>query len=519
MGVSDWIWSATTRIVGDTIALWNPRAAADYRIARAIYRRKYVAAGTTGPYQLHRPSNISGDSEVLAASAKVSAKIRDMERNNPLVSGLLWKATTLIVGDEVGLKAQITGPDGPLLALNQAIEDRFYEWAESAEASGMSLTEAIQLVENHLFLDGEILVRHLDRGASTANPYRIQLMERDHLVTSEGEYGITRDDMSRAISYAVYAKHPAGLTPSGDVIKLPAAEVSFLADVVRCSQRRGISPLASAVFKIYGIDDLEDAELVASRAACQFGLVIKSALGLEWSPYTGTDGTVTPPTDDNGRKRQFMGAGGELHLDPGEDVYQVKNERPNSNFESFIRGRQRAAASAAGMSYESAVGDYSQVNYSSGRLGRLVEWAGIRRRQAKLRRLLNEIYRRWLTIEVSQVGIPGFSPTLLKTERIRFSACSWQLAGNDGIDPVKEIDAFERELALGVNSRTRFCAERGRDFREVSKEAAEEKAVLVDLGIYQEDPTVATTSFVSPETPTGTIDDDAPKPEPEEGTE
>ena len=477
----------------------NDRADALYAAAK----RAYVAATNKGPYQLHRPVNYSGDLEVSMASPRVRARVRDMSRNNPMVAGMKLKRTVLIVGPEVGHKALAKRPDGSIdEELNAELEERFEDWAEAAEIGGRSLTECMELVENHKFEDGELLIVD-DIDPSTPrgeNPYRIRLLENDYLDVSRGIDGIEYNSKGQAITYFLYNRHPRGLdsTPL-KTIETPAANVIFIADTTRASQRRGISPIASAIFKLYGVDDLEDAELVASRAGAAYGLIIQSSLGNIANPWQGAEGTSEPIKDNNNKNRDYMEAGGILQLDAGEEAKAFSSDRPNSNFDSFITGRHRVSAGTVGMSYETASGDYRKANFTASRMANIIQWAVFRRDQRKLMRVLNIIRRKWLGIEVSVVGVPGLSPAMYGSNKRNYSRCSWQLGGNEGIDPVKEINALEKEIALGTNTRTRWSKERGRNFAEDAKTLSSEKKVLQDLGIYQEDPVADKTISSSPE--------------------
>ncbi|MEY2654846.1 MAG: hypothetical protein RLZZ524_1874 [Pseudomonadota bacterium] len=492
MSIRDLLWNATTSIVADTIALFDPLRAAEYRRNRLRYR-KYAAATNTGPYQLWSPTNTSAAAEVSGGGAKVRAKVRDLERNNPLVAGIVRKRTTMIVGDMVGCKPIIRDGDGqPMRALNDQIEQRFYAWAATCGADGSSLTEICQLVQNHKTMDGEFIVKDI-----LGDSYSLQPLETDYLDTLKGQDGVEYNELGRATGYWLYAGHPGDVGLMGRKTSLESSLVSasmihWFAERSRASQHRGISPLASAVLRLYGLDDLEDSELVAARSSASFGLVIESPMAgtTPWTTYgTGTD----VPADPNGRPKEYLDSGAVLRIGSGEKAYSFKSERPNSNFDSFHRGRQRSTAGATGLSYESATGDYSQVNYSSARMGRIVEWAGIRREQAHLVRFLNRVYAKWLSREVA-AGLISIPSAAYVAEPMRYTAATWQLAGNDSIDPLKEIETLAVEIGLGVNSRTRWCAERGRDHKEIVTELSEEKLGLIEADIYREDPLVAATT-------------------------
>jgi len=495
------IWDATTAIVGDTIALWSPQGANAYRRNRELYWRAYTATNAKGPYQSHNPSNKSGLSEVMAARLKVQARVRDVCRNNPFVASLELKRATAVIGDEIGCKWQIKDDKNkPATALNKELERRFYSWADTAGADGSSLTECAHFIENHLLEDGEVISKDAMVGSGLTNPYRVQILETDYLDTSKDTYGIQYDKYGKPLAFHLYDKHPYGNEGAGSSSPTKAEDIVFLAETTRSSQRRGISQLTPALQKLYGVDDLENAELVAARSGCMYGVVIMSDLAAGEEPPDADD---TATHDDAGRDREYVDSGGILRLQPGEKVESFKSERPNSNFEGFTRGRQRTGAGSAGMSYETSTGDFSQVNFSSAKMSKNVEWANLRRRQARIRRWLRHVVAVWLRAEIA-LGLPGLTAQAFNAAPWKYLAVTFQLAGNDGIEPLKEIQTLEAEIALGVNSRTRYCAERGRDQPEIAEELQAEKADLEARGLYQEDPVAPKVVTESSSTSTAT---------------
>lgn len=492
-GVRTAIFDATTGFVADFIAMIDPVKANEYRYNRNVYKRAYVASNLTGPYQLHRPGISSGTREVVLARARVNSRVKDQERNNGFVSGVTKKNSTAIVGDEIGFKPCIPGADGkPNVKLNAILEERFYQWEEHACVDGESLTDAAHITENHGMLDGEIIVKDDFSTDEPGNPYRIQLLEAEHIdgaKTLDGT-GIEYDLKGRALNYWIFPKFPDGFEGLADSVRVGASGILHIYERTRASQRRGISPLAPSLQKIYMIDDLEDAELIASRAAASFGLIIESPLQ-DAAPLPPKKGESTGETvkDENGKDRAFMPMGGVFEALPGEKVSSFKNERPNPNFEPFRRGCQRVAAHSIGVSYEKATGDYSQVNYSSAKMGDSVDWANVKRRQTRLKKkMLNPIIKKWLRYEIATVGVPGISASAYLRNPKQFEKWTLQLGGREGSDPKKDVETFKEELILGVNSRTRYAAEKGRDATEIAREIAQEETNLKALGVFR-DPT------------------------------
>lgn len=466
------------------------------RAGKADLERAYKAGQLGGAYQLWSGSNSSAEAEVRKGRARTTARVRDLDQNNPFVAGMADKRSVRILGDEIGITPQIMVGEKLNGPLNKLLERRFYRWAEAAFLDGSSLTEGLTIGSNHDLFDGEYLVKRVIT-TQGGNSFRLQGFECDHLDTSKGIQGITYDASGQVpVTYHIRTIHPSDPDMSSSaVVDVPASDIFHYRSIRRFSQRRGISPLAPAVMRLYGIDDLEDAELQACRSAASIGVIMKTPLAgsLPDGHYVGPDGseaTVTPIKDGNNKNRRYMEAGAYLELGEGEEAKVFESNRPNSNFDPFIRNRKRDTTGTAGLSYEEATGDYSQVNFSSARMAQNIAWALTKRQQAKQKRLLNWIYRQWLSIEVFVVGVPGISRPAFQADPIPYQETTWQLAGNQGIDPLKEAETLAQEIALGVQSRTNYCAERGRDRLEITKQLTSEKADLVDAGLYQEDPVV-----------------------------
>jgi lambda family phage portal protein len=454
--------------------------------------RAYQAAKLGGPHQLWSGSSGSAEAAVRAGRSRVTARVRDLDQNNPFVAGMADKRSVRILGDEIALTPQVPGlsREG-----NKELERRFLRWAETAMLDGSSLTEGLQIGLNHDLFDGEFLFKRVISAAAGGNPLRLQGFECDHLDTSKGTQGIEYDASgTKAEAFWIQTINPTDpdFVSSGSV-RVPADQVYHFRSVRRFSQRRGISPLAPAVMRLYGVDDLEDAELMAARSGAAYGIILKSPLAgsLPTGGYVGPDGSDgTPRKDGNNRTLRYIESGGILELAPGEEASAFNSNRPNSNFEPFVRNRKRDTTGSAGLSYEEATGDYSQVNYSSARMAQNIAWALTKRQQAKVCRLLNWIYRQWLALEVLLIGVPSISKIAFSASPLAFEEVAWQLAGSQGPDPKKDAETLELEIALGVQSRTNYCSERGRNHAEIVKQLEAEKAGLKEASLYQEDPVV-----------------------------
>ena len=60
---------------------------------------------------------------------------------------------------------------------------------------------------------------------------------------------------------------------------------------------------------------------------------------------------------------------------------------------------------------------------------------------------------------------------------------AWQGRRWQWVDPVKDIEAGERAVALGVKTRRQICAEQGLDFDEVIAQLAVERSLMESVGL------------------------------------
>ena len=477
------------------------KPAEELRQAMVVLERAYAAGKIGGAYQLWRGTYDSGEAEVKRARSRVTARARDLDQNNPFVASIADKRSVKILGDEIGITPQVMIGSNLNVAVNKTLEERFYRWAETAFLDGSSLTEGFQLASNHDLFDGECLIKRVIMPDVSGNPLRFQGLETDQLDNNVGTQGITYDASGMIpITYHLRTIHPNDPDMQGGAtVAVPASDIFHLRSVRRFSQRRGISPLAPAIMRLYGIDDLEDAELQACRSAASVAVITQSptAGSFPTGHYVGpdgTDGTVSPIKDGNNKARRYLESGAWLDLGEGEDAKVFNSNRPNGNFDPFIRNRKRDTAGPAGLSYEDATGDFSQSNFSASRMAQMTPWMLNQRQQKRYKKILNWIYRQWLALEVLFIGVAGISRAAFASDPIPFQAVTWQLAGNQGIDLLKEVETLEKEVALGVNSRTNYCAERGRDRGEITKQLITEKADLVAANLYQEDPVAQKTT-------------------------
>lgn len=491
MSIAGAVYDAITTVVGGAMSLISPARATRYRRERDRYR-DYVAASSSGPNQLWAPSNTSADLEVWKDAERVRSRVRDLVRNNGLVSGAVKTQTAAIVGTGIRPQAQVLEADNETLdeKINDEIESAFERWAENAGIGAVqSFYEAQELIVGHLLTDGEILHHDVFLPTRTGNGYRIELLECDHLDKTRGATfsGIDYDALGRPKTFYLWDQHPGGMMPVCMSKDVPAADIIHLFLRDRVSQRRGVSPLASVVMELYDMGELRNSELLASRIASAFAIAVKSKNAPDWMAVADANPEAQAArSKSTAVKHEYLESGKFVYMSPDEEIEVINGNRPNANFSSFLRDLKRDAAVGMQMSYEGFAGDYSQSNYSSTRQALIAERRMYRRHQQNLiRHYLTPIYRRWLALEVMAGGIPSLPWRRFVTDRARYESVTFQCPGFEWVDPQKDAEANKLLLELGLTTRSEIAEGLGKDFPKMLKTLAWEKKRMQELGIWE----------------------------------
>ena len=145
----------------------------------------------------------------------------------------------------------------------------------------------------------------------------------------------------------------------------------------------------------------------------------------------------------------------------------------------------RCSAAGWGISYESYTGDYSQTNYSSGRLGKLTERDVWRGSQSWIIPLLHQaVYEGWLEMAVLSgvLPLPAY-----ESDPELYQAVRWCPRGWAWIDPLKEVLAAKAAVRAGFTTTEDVIADQGdRDWEDVYAQLAVERKTAADAEIVLE---------------------------------
>jgi lambda family phage portal protein len=214
-------------------------------------------------------------------------------------------------------------------------------------------------------------------------PFQLQALEPDYInmqLTGPNAtggariQGIELDAIGRRAGYWLYSGHPGAVLPGGlDTKLIPATEIAYCYRADRPEALHGGTWFAPVIARIKDFGEYEDAQLVRQKIAACF-----TVFRVDGDDYNGQE----PTTDSNGDELEL---GDELtavepgiieRLGPGEDV-KFATPPGVDGYEPYSSVTLHAVAAGLGLPYEELTGDFSQVSFISGRLGRMALKAGV----------------------------------------------------------------------------------------------------------------------------------------------
>lgn len=444
------------------------RAAAQHMMRH--FEAASVGRRTSGWSRLASDANSAASGPALAY---LRAQARDLVRNNPWALHGLDVIETNTVG--WGIRPKANGRNA------KRVMELWKQWGETkqCDAAGQLTFYGLQgLIMRAVAESGEVLIRRRMRrlGDGLAIPLQLQVLEPDYIDTSidgikgpsGGDIiqGVEFDMIGRRVAYWLFDQHPGGRSlVSPQSRRIPADSILHVFKIGRPGQVRGPSWFAPVDVRLHEFDSYEDATLVKQKiAACMTAFV------------TDMDGEVSaigrPGAGKNGELLDQMEPGMIMSLPPGRDV-TIANPPQTNDFQSFSTTALRGIAAGLGITYEDLTGDYSQVNYSSARMGRLAHQANVHK-------------WRWNML-IPQFCAPAWQWMLdalsLAGEDVDAAPASWTPPPMPMLDPDKEGAAASKAVRTGQMTLDEMVREQGFDPEEHWQEYAESFKRIDNLGI------------------------------------
>lgn len=475
-------------------------------------------AGSSNHPDMRRwtPLGGSADSDLLPELGTIRSRARDLSRNHGVADGAQQTLVDNIVGCGLRLKSR------PLWKALGWTQDRAEEWSNGVEAlwsvwSESSWCDAARALNFHGlttqayragFVNGEALAlplwlpKRLAAGAPAATC--LQMVEADRLANPNHQPdserlrgGIEIDEYGGALAYWIRKTHPGdrywlSTGFSSDAERIPATtpwgrlRVIHVHDKERTGQSRGKPGLASVLRQFKVLGDYTNAELKAAVVNSMVAMVTESAVGQEGlvELLAGNPDALKSYQDglvNRGRSSVDFNAGMIVPLALGEKLNSFTPGRPSTAFEPFVLSLFRHVAAGLNIPYELLLKDFSKTNYSSARAALLEAWRFFKGRRKWLATYWAQpVFELWFEEMVQQgtIEAPDFY-----AKRALYCRAKWLGDGRGWIDPLKEAQAAEKRMSLGLTNLEDESAEQGQDWEEQLEQRAREQARARELGI------------------------------------
>lgn len=475
-----------------------------------------------------KPPLASADAAILRDAGKLRARARDLVRNNAFAKNAVRMNRDAVTGSGLKLALKI---DWRTLGLRDIVEAAEWQdhvtrlWEAHAESTEFQMDARRQLTFSQLvsvadqadYVDGESLTVVEMKPGISAYQTCLNLIDVDRLCNpdfaADNEAlrgGILRDQFGEPLIYYIREGHPSDINFSGRHLRwnpVPRATewgrpiVLHSFDQTRPEQTRGVSEFASAITPMRMLAQYNDTELQSAIVQATYAAVIKTEM--DWTQAmtvagatninAGTGNKIVDTvsaylTEAAGyhRDRNIEWRGAKIpHLLPNESLDVIKSTHPNANFADFESAFIRQLAAGLGVEAHEMGKNYREVNYSAARAALLAVWRTYR---ARRNRIINQIampaFGAWLeeAVAIGAVYLPrGVSDFFAaKPYLVKGTFFAW---GKPMIDPLKERQAQNLSLQMGVETLEDVCAEEGRNYRDVLEQRAAERNLMLQLGL------------------------------------
>jgi lambda family phage portal protein len=475
---------------------WNAQRQASRAPRRA--RREFTGAQMSRLTESWTTQSTHLNQELWRNLRVLRARSRELARNNDFAKAFLRMVKSNVVGaGGMSLQVHALRADGSIDDHDSGVcEAAFKAFGKlgNIEVTGRHSRAAVErLIIETVARDGEILVRRLRKRGP--HNYQVQLIDPALLDESlkcdlangnKVRMGVELDSWKRAVAYHLVSDDMNDLDRmgswTGKHIRVPAEEIWHLFVSEYPDQIRGVPWMSTALIRMNMLGGYEEAAVIAARLGASQMLLFESKDG---QAETLADNAGEAAADPSAELSMDIEPGQSRVLPPGFSVSDWKPQYPHEQYGDFVKWCLRGAAAGLGVSYHGWAGDLESVNFSSARVGMVEEREVWKALQVWMIESFNTpLYSEWLP----NAMLSGALDPLPFTKLAKFDAAVWQGRRWPYIEPLKDAQANDFEIANGTNSRTRIIRDRGDDPDEIWRELELESARLKKSGVIQETP-------------------------------
>ena len=444
-------------------------------------------------------------SRSLYMSAPLAVSAIKTNRTNVVGVGLKLKST--IDADFLGMTPEAA------VEWQRNAEREFELWAKSKFCDSTRVNNFYEIQQTACIAwlmngDACILVEYEKPTRNFPYGLRVHLIESDRVSTphSTGNNvylyatdpdtknrifnGVEVDSNNRVVAYHICSTYPNSnlytrkewkrVKAFGDKTGTP--NVLMIYETERAEQYRGVPYLAPVIESLKQLTRYSEAEVMAAVINGFFTVFITSEKGTSEMGFTGVVDEEDQVSDDD--VNYEIGPGMVNMLGPGEGVEIADAKRPSSNFDAFTTSLAKYIGAALEIPVELLIKSFS-ASYSGSRAALLEAWKAFRMKRSWMAAdFCQPVYEIFLTeaIASGRLKAPGFflDPLI----RAAYCGAQWNGPAQGMIDPVKEVNAAEKRINIGLSTRQRETIEMtGGDFDSNVAQLAREKQLMEAAGI------------------------------------
>lgn len=337
-----------------------------YEAAVKAQSRKYDGAAKGRHTSDWFSPNLSVNQEVLTALETLRSRSRDLCRNNSYAINAVRNLKNNVAG--TGIIPTPRAGKGLGKAQLKEVKAAWTAWASKTQCDydDMSTFYGMQnLIVKVVIESGECLIRKVRGTSDQVLPLRLQILEGDFIDSSyhtgawgvDGTmnyYGIKFDTTGKKLGYWLFKHHPNEFGAGSEFV--PAEDIIHVFEVERPGQIRGVPLGCGAMIRLKDLDDYEFTERTRAKVAAAFAVFVTDDMAAESPTGTGVD------------DQERVEPGMIKTLLPGQGI-EVANPPTVQGFGEYVKSNLRGISAGFGISYESLSNDYSNVNFSSGKMG------------------------------------------------------------------------------------------------------------------------------------------------------
>lgn len=441
---------------------------------------------------------------------------RSLMMSAPIAVSALKTNRTNIVG--MGLRAR-PSIDREVLGLsdveakswNKNTQREFELWAKSKHCDSTKINnfyEMQQIVCLSWLVNGDAvaLVKYNDK-ESAYMPYglRIHLIESDKVCNPQtyGAYvdlqltnksngnrifnGVEIDSSGAVVAYYICNAYPqSSVSPKKEWQRVKAfgektgfPNVLMIFESERAEQYRGVPYLASVIESLKQLTRYSEAEIMAAVINGFFTVFITTEKSTSEMPFTGFE---DEDGEENDKRDYGLGPGMINVLAPGEDIKMADPSRPSTNFDAFTTAYSKYIGAALEIPHELLLKQFNS-SYSASKAALEEAWKAFRMKRTWLvNDFCQPVYEMWLVeaIAKGRINAPGFF--LDPSVREAWCKCAWNGPSQGMLDPLKEVNAATKRVALGISTReTETMEMSGGNFDDNAEQLKHEAGLMGEI--------------------------------------